>query len=200
MRFVLASHNKGKLAEMQAILGELGVEVVIPSDVGVDVDVEETGTTFAENAALKANAVMAASGLPAIADDSGLCVDWLQGAPGVYSARYGGLDSDPERCRLLLSNMRGATNRAAHFHTGHRLRLPQRGHADGGGGLRRDHCLCAYGRRRVWVRPCVLRAVPAKDLRPADGGGEERHFPPGQCPAGLCRGTENVFGEAMIWN
>ena len=181
MRFVLASHNKGKLAEMQAILGELGVEVVMPSDVGVDVDVEETGTTFAENAALKANAIMAASGLPAIADDSGLCVDWLQGAPGVYSARYGGLDSDPERCRLLLS-------------------LPQRGHADGGGGLRRDHCLCAYGRRRVWVRPCVLRAVPAKDLRPADGGGEERYFPPGQCPAGLCRGTENVFGEAMIWN
>lgn len=117
MRFVLASHNKGKLAEMQAILGELGVEVVMPSDVGVDVDVEETGTTFAENAALKANAIMAASGLPAIADDSGLCVDWLQGAPGVYSARYGGLDSDPERCRLLLSNMRGATNRAAHFHT-----------------------------------------------------------------------------------
>ena len=69
MRFVLASHNKGKLAEMQAILGELGVEVVMPSDVGVDVDVEETGTTFAENAALKANAIMAASGLPAIADD-----------------------------------------------------------------------------------------------------------------------------------
>lgn len=61
MRFVLASHNKGKLAEMQAILGELGVEVVMPSDVGVDVDVEETGTTFAENAALKANAIMAAS-------------------------------------------------------------------------------------------------------------------------------------------
>ena len=102
MRFVLASHNKGKLAEMQAILGELGVEVVMPSDVGVDVDVEETGTTFAENAALKANAIMAASGLPAIADDSGLCVDWLQGAPGVYSARYGGLNSDQERCRLLL--------------------------------------------------------------------------------------------------
>ena len=102
MRFVLASHNKGKLAEMQAILGELGVEVVMPSDVGVDVDVEETGTTFAENAALKANAIMAASGLPAIADDSGLCVDWLQGAPGVYSARYGGLDDDAARYRLLL--------------------------------------------------------------------------------------------------
>ena len=91
MKFVLASHNKGKLAEMQAILGELGVEVVMPADVGVDIDVEETGTTFAENAGLKAQAIMQASGLPAIADDSGLCVDWLQGAPGIYSARYGGL-------------------------------------------------------------------------------------------------------------
>ena len=81
MKFVLASHNKGKLAEMQAILGELGVEVVMPADVGVDIDVEETGTTFAENAGLKAQAIMQASGLPAIADDSGLCVDALNGAP-----------------------------------------------------------------------------------------------------------------------
>lgn len=102
---------------MQAILGELGVEVVLPVDVGVEVDVEETGTTFSENAALKARAIMAASGLPAIGDDSGLCVDWLQGAPGIYSARYGGLDDDMARCRLLLSNMHGATNRGAHFHT-----------------------------------------------------------------------------------
>lgn len=117
MKFVLASHNRKKLAEMQEILGELGVEVVLQSDVGLDLEPEENGTTFAENAAIKAMAVMQASGLPAIADDSGLCVDWLQGAPGVYSARYGGLDSDMERCRLLLGNMRGATDRAAHFHT-----------------------------------------------------------------------------------
>ena len=117
MRFVLASHNKGKLAEMQKILGELGVEVVLQSDLGLDLEPEENGATFTENARIKAKAVMEASGLPAIADDSGLCVDALNGAPGVYSARYGGLDSDPERCRLLLSNMRGATNRAAHFHT-----------------------------------------------------------------------------------
>ena len=108
MKFVLASHNKGKLAGMQAILGELGVEVVMPADVGMDIDVEETGTTFAENAGLKAQAIMQASGLPAIADDSGLCVDWLQGAPGIYSARYGGLDSDPERCRLLLGHGEGS--------------------------------------------------------------------------------------------
>ena len=117
MKFVLASHNCGKLKEMQEILSQLGVEVVLESDLGLALDVEETGTTFAENAALKARAVMEASGLPAIGDDSGLCVDWLQGAPGIYSARYGNLDSDPARCALLLQNMRGATNRAAHFHT-----------------------------------------------------------------------------------
>lgn len=117
MKFVLASHNRGKLKEMQAVLAELGIQVVMPADLGITVDVEETGATFAENAALKAKAITAASGLPAIADDSGLCVDWLQGAPGIYSARYGDLDSDEARYRLLLQNMRGATDRAAHFHT-----------------------------------------------------------------------------------
>ena len=117
MKLVLASKNKGKLKEMQAILSDLGVEVVLQADLGIDVDVEETGTTFAENSMLKAKAVMEASGLPAIADDSGLCVDWLQGAPGVYSARYGGVETDEDRYRLLLANMRGALNRAAHFHT-----------------------------------------------------------------------------------
>ena len=117
MKLVLASQNQGKLKEMQKILGDLGVEVVLQSELGLHLDVEETGTTFAENSLLKAKAVMEASGLPAIADDSGLCVDWLNGAPGVYSARYGGLDSDEARYRLLLENLRGATNRAAHFHT-----------------------------------------------------------------------------------
>ena len=102
---------------MQAILGTLGVEVVMESDLGLAVEVEETGETFAENAMLKAKAVMEASGLPAIADDSGLCVDALNGAPGVYSARYGGLNTDQERYALLLQNLRGAMNRAAHFHT-----------------------------------------------------------------------------------
>ena len=116
MKLVLASQNKGKLKEMQAILGELGIEVVLQSGLGLAVDVEETGTTFAENATLKAKAVMEASGLPAIADDSGLCVDWLQGAPGIYSARYGGVDSDEERNQLLLNNMKGALDRSAHFH------------------------------------------------------------------------------------
>ena len=116
MKLVLASKNAHKLVEMRDILSQLGVEVVLESEVGVDVDVEETGATFEENAFLKARAVMEASGLPAIADDSGLCVDALNGAPGMYSARYGGegLD-DTGRYRLLLENMKGQMPRTAKF-------------------------------------------------------------------------------------
>ena len=116
MKFVLATHNPGKLKEMSAILSQFGVEVVSPKDLGITVDVEETGTTFAENAMLKAKAICAASGLPAIADDSGLCVDALNGGPGVYSARYGGEGLDDKgRYMLLLNSMRGQPTRAAHF-------------------------------------------------------------------------------------
>ena len=116
MKFVLATHNPGKLREMAAILSQYGVEVVSPADVGITVDVEETGTTFAEDAMLKAKAICAAANLPAIADDSGLCVDALNGGPGVYSARYGGEGLDDKgRYTLLLQNMRGQTTRAAHF-------------------------------------------------------------------------------------
>ena len=115
-KFVLASHNPGKLKEMSAILEDLGVEVVLPSQMGVDAEVEETGETFEANALLKAKAVCQAAGLPAIADDSGLCVDALGGAPGVYTARYGGEGlTDAQRYTLLLNALRGQTNRAAHF-------------------------------------------------------------------------------------
>lgn len=117
MKFVLATHNPNKIREMGAILGQFGVEVVSPKELGITVDVEETGSTFAENAMLKAKAICELTKLPAIADDSGLCVDALNGAPGVYSARYGGLDDDVARYRLLLENLRGAGTRAAHFHT-----------------------------------------------------------------------------------
>ena len=116
MKLVLASKNAKKLKEMNEILSGMGVEVCSQADAGVDVDVEETGTTFEENSRLKAQAVMEASGLPAIADDSGLCVDALNGAPGVYSARYGGegLD-DAGRYRLLLSSMPAGKPRTAKF-------------------------------------------------------------------------------------
>ena len=116
MRFVLATHNPGKLREMGEILKDFGIEVVSPKDLGINVDVEETGSTFAENAMLKAKAICKAADLPAIADDSGLCVDALNGAPGVYSARYGGEGLDDRgRYMLLLSSLRGAPTRAAHF-------------------------------------------------------------------------------------
>ena len=116
MKMVLASKNTHKLMEMKAILGQLGAEVVLESDVGVDVDVEETGETFEENAALKARAVMEATGLPAIADDSGLCVAALGGGPGVYSARYGGEGlTDADRYQLVLDGLRGELDRSAKF-------------------------------------------------------------------------------------
>ena len=116
MKFILASQNKKKIVEMNDILSAFGVEVVSAADAGIHLEVEETGTTFAENAALKARAICEASGLPAIADDSGLCVDALNGAPGVYSARYGGPElDDAGRYRLLLENMRGSMDRRCKF-------------------------------------------------------------------------------------
>lgn len=116
MKIVLTSKNTHKLKEMREILSAQGVEVVLESDVGADVEVEETGTTFEENSLLKARAVMEKTGLAAIADDSGLAVDALNGAPGVYSARYGGPELDDQgRYRLLLSNMRGQVDRKCRF-------------------------------------------------------------------------------------
>ena len=116
MKMVLASKNQKKMKEMNESSEWEEVEVCLQADVGLDIDVEETGTTFEENSRLKAQAVMEASGLPAIADDSGLCVDALAGAPGVSSARYGGegLD-DAGRYRLLLANMPKGAARTAKF-------------------------------------------------------------------------------------
>lgn len=107
MKVVLASKNPHKLVELDAILSRLGIELVLQSTLGVDIDVEETGTTFEENSFLKAQAVMRATGLPALADDSGIAVDALNGQPGVYSARYGFDDTldDVGRMNLLLKNM-----------------------------------------------------------------------------------------------
>ena len=107
MKVVLASKNPHKLVEISQITQKFHMELVLESDLGVDIDVEETGTTFEENSFLKANAVMKATGLPALADDSGIAVDALNGEPGIYSARYGFDDTldDAGRVRLLLKNM-----------------------------------------------------------------------------------------------
>lgn len=106
MKVVLASKNKHKLVEISQITEKFDMELVLQSELGVDIDVEETGTTFEENSFLKAEAVMKATGLPALADDSGIAVDALNGEPGIYSARYGfdpTLD-DWGRLQLLLKN------------------------------------------------------------------------------------------------
>ena len=102
MKVVLASKNKHKLVEISKITEKFGFELVLQSELGVDIEVEETGTTFEENSFLKAEAVMKATGLPALADDSGIAVDALNGEPGIYSARYGFDDSLDDWGRLLL--------------------------------------------------------------------------------------------------
>jgi len=106
MKVVLASKNQHKLVEISKITEKFGFELVLQSQLGVDIDVEEIGSTFEENSYIKAKAVMEATGLPALADDSGIAVDALNGEPGIYSARYGfdpTLD-DWGRLQLLLKN------------------------------------------------------------------------------------------------
>ena len=107
MKVVLASKNKHKLVEISKITEKFDIELVLQSELGIDIDVEETGTTFEENSFIKAEAVMKATGMAAMADDSGICVDALNGDPGVYSARYGFDETldDWGRLQLLLKNM-----------------------------------------------------------------------------------------------
>jgi len=116
MKIIAATKNKNKLREFGQILQ--GFEIISQEEAGVDIDVEETGTTFEENSMLKAKAIFDATGIAAIADDSGLCVDVLDGAPGVFSARYGGEGyDDAGRVRLLLENMKSVPDekRGARF-------------------------------------------------------------------------------------
>jgi XTP/dITP diphosphohydrolase len=117
MKFVVASSNAGKLAEFRDLLGEAGYEFVTQGELGVS-DAEETGLTFVENALLKARHAARITGLPALADDSGLCVDALGGAPGLYSARYAGSHGDAQANIVkLLDAMKDVprAQRTAHF-------------------------------------------------------------------------------------
>ena len=112
----MASGNAGKLCEMRRLLEGLGIDVVPQSELGV-ADADETGTTFAENSLIKAQHAAAATGLPAIADDSGLAIDALDGAPGVYSARYAGRHGDDEANNdKVLAELDGIEARGAAFH------------------------------------------------------------------------------------
>jgi len=117
--WVLASANKGKIRELQDMLGGLGINIIPQQDLGIE-DAEETGLTFVENAILKARHAAEKSGLPAIADDSGLEVDYLKGAPGIYSARFSGQGAtDQSNLDKLMSEMQGvpANRRSARYQT-----------------------------------------------------------------------------------
>ena len=117
MKLVLASNNKKKMTELRELLADLPVEVLSQREAGCDFEAEETGATFEENARIKAAAALRATGLPSIADDSGLMVDALGGEPGVYSARYTGTHdaTDEERYTYLLKKLGDAEDRAARF-------------------------------------------------------------------------------------
>jgi len=116
MKYVLATANPGKIKELGKILSELGIEFLTRRDLGINIEIDETGFTFLENATLKADAIAAASGMPAIADDSGLIVDSLDGEPGLFSSSYGGEGlTDSQRCLYLLGKMENMEQRRAKF-------------------------------------------------------------------------------------
>ena len=119
MKFIIATNNQKKLKELERILNPLGINAVSAKEEGISLDdVEETGTTFAENAYLKAEAAFKETSLPSVADDSGLCVDVLDGRPGIYSARYAGENAtDEDKNNKLLAELNDVPekDRTAHF-------------------------------------------------------------------------------------
>ncbi len=127
-KFIVASHNLHKLEELREILVPLGFSVVGPDDVGGISEPEENGTTFEENALIKARSACKETGLAAIADDSGLCVDALDGAPGIYSARFAGTGNSDDNNALLLEKLKNVPydKRTAHFCFMYCLCFPRR--------------------------------------------------------------------------
>ncbi|MBQ5315533.1 MAG: XTP/dITP diphosphatase [Oscillospiraceae bacterium] len=118
MKIILASNNKNKIVELKQILFPLGYEIISQSEAGVNIEVEESGTTFEENSMIKAKAIYEISKMPVIADDSGLEVDYLGKAPGVYSHRYAGENAtDKDRCKKILNELDGVSDekRTARF-------------------------------------------------------------------------------------
>ena len=142
-KLIIASNNLKKREEIESILGSLGIQFV-PANQTVFVDVIEDGETFAENAKKKADAFMLANQLPALADDSGLCVKALNGAPGVYSARFAGVAAvDSENNDKLLADLDGIKERSAHFMCSLHLSMPS------------GECSSAEGRVEGRILDCV---------------------------------------------
>lgn len=125
MKLIIASNNAHKLIEIKAILGDHFEEILSMREAGIEHETIEDGSTFMENARKKAREIMEISGCCALADDSGLCVDALDGAPGIYSARFCGRHGDdPANNRLLLEKLDGCEDRGAHYTCAMALALP----------------------------------------------------------------------------
>ena len=192
---ILASNNAHKLEEFRAIFADMGIEIIPQSAAGCHFEVDETGETFEENAYLKAIAVTRATGQPAVADDSGLMVDALGGAPGVHSARYTGRheDSDAARYTLLLHNLGDRTDRTARFVSCICCTFPN-------GDVLRARGTCegsilfaprgengfGYDPRVSAGRLCLLHGGAAP-------GREKRHFPPRECAQNPERRIEELL-------
>ena len=116
MKMILASKNEGKVKEFRQILEKFNIELLSLKDLNFDGEILEDGLSFEENSLIKAKAIYTKYGIPTIADDSGICVDALNGEPGIYSARYGDLNTDIDRRNLLLKNMIDIQERSAYFH------------------------------------------------------------------------------------
>ena len=115
MRIVLASNNPDKLREVREILSGTNIEILSQKEAGIHTEPEETGTTFEENARIKALAAMRASGLPAVSDDSGICINALGSCPGVFSSRFLAELSYPEKCQRIMKLLEGMQDRRAHY-------------------------------------------------------------------------------------
>ncbi|MBP6887775.1 MAG: RdgB/HAM1 family non-canonical purine NTP pyrophosphatase [Oscillospiraceae bacterium] len=180
-KIIIATHNRGKLEEFQRMLAPLGYEAVSADEAGCPDEIEENGATFAENAILKAKAVCEAAGLPAMGDDSGLCVDALGGGPGVYTARYAGEHGTPEMCiEKLLRALDGVPveERGAYFACAIALCYPGGGlllaegrcdgsiafQKDGGGGFGYDPIFLYEGRSFAALPPEEKDAVSHRGI------------------------------------
>ena len=115
MRVILASNNQGKIKEFKEILSKFNIEIISLKDIGFNDEIIESGTTFQENALIKAKTIFDKYKLPVIADDSGLCVRALNYAPGIYSARYNGMENGSEKNNYLISQMKDYSDRYAYF-------------------------------------------------------------------------------------
>lgn len=192
---ILASNNAHKLEEFRAIFADMGIEIIPQSAAGCHFEVDETGETFEENAYLKAIAVTRATGQPAVADDSGLMVDALGGAPGVHSARYTGRheDSDAARYTLLLHNLGDRTDRTARFVSCICCTFPNGDVLRARGTCEGSILFAPCGGKRLRLRP----RVPAGRLCLLHGGTapgrEKRHFPPRECAQNPERRIEELL-------